>query len=184
MDTNKPAGLVSARAVEDICQIFTLSMMTNVRCVSVLCIDVKGLLQHVVHENNSKIVAILRSKCYETVVLCEKGAIFHPPASSSQSVGQLLTQLRQKIVFILVVGTGSLHKRHIPSMAPVWMSSSPDVKHLTIPRTEKLRNKQAVGNHQAKFPRVDVLKKELTHPNHLRVPTCLCVCLALSSYAL
>ena len=76
--------------------------MTNVRCVTVFCIDVRGLLQHVVHENNSKIVAILRSKCYETVVLCEKGAIFHPPASSSQSVGQLLTQLRQKIVFILV----------------------------------------------------------------------------------
>ena len=46
--------------------------MTNVRCVTVFCIDVKGLLQHVVHENNSKIVAILTSKCYETVVSCQK----------------------------------------------------------------------------------------------------------------
>ena len=54
-----------------------------------------------------------------------------------------------------LVGTDSLHKRHIPSMAPVWMSSSPDLKHLTIPRTEKLRNKQAVGNHHARFPCVD-----------------------------
>ena len=71
-----PTGLVSARAVEDICQIFTWSMMTNVRCVTVLCIDVKGLLQHVVHENNSKIVAILTSKCYETVVSCQKEARF------------------------------------------------------------------------------------------------------------
>ena len=71
-----PAGLVSARAVEDICQAFTWLMMTNVWCVTVLCIDLKGLLQHVVHENNSKIVAILTSKCYETVVSCEKKARF------------------------------------------------------------------------------------------------------------
>ena len=70
----QPAGLVSARAVEDICQIFTWSMMTNVRCVTVFCIDVKGLLQHVVHENDSKIVAILTSKCCETVVSCQKKA--------------------------------------------------------------------------------------------------------------
>ena len=69
-----PAGRVSARAVEDICQVFAWAMMTNVRCVTVFCIDVKGLLQHVVHENNSKIVAILTSKCYETVVSCQKKA--------------------------------------------------------------------------------------------------------------
>ena len=76
-----PAGLVSARAVEDICQIFTWLMMTNVRCATVFCIDVKGLFQHVVHENNSNIVAILTSKCYKTVVSCEKRR-----ASSSSSI--------------------------------------------------------------------------------------------------
>ena len=51
-------------------------MMTNVRCVTVFCIDMQGLSQHSVHENNSKIVAILTSKCYETVVSCEKNARF------------------------------------------------------------------------------------------------------------
>ena len=73
-----PAGLVCARAVENICQIFTWSMMTNVRRVTVFCIDVKGLLQRVVHENNSKTVATLTSKCYETVASCQKARFFIP----------------------------------------------------------------------------------------------------------
>ena len=97
-----PAGLVSARVVANVCQIFTWSMMTNVGRVTVLCIDVKGLLQHVVHENNEKHrcdfhVQLLRSLCF-----VQKNTLFHPPASSSQSVRQLMTQHRQKIVFILV----------------------------------------------------------------------------------
>ena len=70
-----------------ICQIFTWPVTTNVCCMTVFCIDVKGLLQHVVHENNSIIVA-------NCGFVPKKGALFHPPASSSQSVGQLLTQLR------------------------------------------------------------------------------------------
>ena len=67
--------------------------MMNIPCVTVFRIDVNGLLQHVVHENNERIVAMFTSKCCETV---------HPPASSLQSVRQLMTQIRQKIVFILV----------------------------------------------------------------------------------
>ena len=51
-----PPGLVSARVVADVCQIFMWSMMMNVRCVIVFRIDVQSLLQHVVHENK-KIVA-------------------------------------------------------------------------------------------------------------------------------
>ena len=37
-----PTGFVSARVVASVCQIFTWSMMTNVWCVTVFCIDVKG----------------------------------------------------------------------------------------------------------------------------------------------
>ena len=149
-----PAGLVSAHAVEHILERLRCSMMRNVRCVTVFCIDMQGLSQHSVHENNSKIVAILTSKCYETVVSCEKKrALFLPPASSSDQ--SLLDNFWPSFVrrsslfwcqrhchcrmnFMMfgfipspsrerkLVGTDSLHKRHIPSMAPVWMSSSPD----------------------------------------------------------
>ena len=53
----------------------------------------------------------------------KKGALFHPPASSSQSVGQLLTQLRQKIVFILVPPTQpSLNPpTPLPQRVRVWL---------------------------------------------------------------
>ena len=88
-----PPGLVSARVVADVCQIFMWSMMMNVRCVIVFRIDVQSLLQHVVHENKK---SLLRNRCF-----VQQGAFLHPPASSSQSVRQLLTQFRQKIVFIL-----------------------------------------------------------------------------------
>ena len=87
--------------------------MTNVRCVTVFCIDMKGLSQHSVQLKN-------RSD-FDIEMLRDCGFVRKQRAFSSssiiirsKSVGQLLTQLRQ-IVFILVL----LLFQHL--------------KHLTIP---------------------------------------------------
>ena len=56
-------------------------MMTNVRCVTVFCIDMKGLSQHSVQlKNRSDFdIEMLRDCGF----VRKERALFHPPASSS-----------------------------------------------------------------------------------------------------
>ena len=137
-----------------------------------------------------------------------KSALFHPPASSSQSVGQLLTQLRQKIVFILVPAplSNELHDVWAYTVTFTWKKVSGDRLLTQTPHTingtgvdEQLsfltssiwqsperknfgKNKQSVTTKPSFH--VSTSKKKNWHTPTTCAYRPVCVCLALSSYAL